>query len=47
MSTENLTPFKNSLLLMKKRILINESEILYNRPVTEKSLSEDFPGDFF
>jgi len=42
MRTENLSSQKNSLLIMKKRILLNESEILYNGPVTEKSLGEDW-----
>lgn len=42
MSTENLSSLQNSLLLMKKRILLDKSEILYNQSVTEQSLTEDW-----
>jgi hypothetical protein len=42
MNTTSAASVPNSLLLMKKKILLSESEILYKLPVTEKCLAEDW-----
>ena len=42
MNQEPHASYQDTLLLMKKKILLNKSKILYDQPVTRKSLTEDW-----
>jgi len=42
MNQKLLSSYQDTLLLMKKKILLNESKILYDQPVTRQSLTEDW-----
>ncbi|MCK9411650.1 MAG: hypothetical protein M0Q53_05060 [Prolixibacteraceae bacterium] len=42
MNREILPAYQDKILLMKKRILLSKSRILFERPVTIKSLEEDW-----